>query len=169
MSASSLIFSSKLFLSSMVSLTTNSHVNNVVRYVENKKNSHVNQHHHSISHAIKKMSTDMIYPNVSLLPGLLLDVFLAVHDVIDHQTTRATIRQVEYQIKGLSMNIIVLQSSCLWVRLGWKEPNLKKPLTATFGHFGASWKAVITQSLTFEQKQIEGRSWWKNLPFVCAL
>ena len=62
------------------------------------------------------MSTDVIYPNVSLLPGLLLDVFLAVHDVIDHQTTRAKIRQVGYQIKGLSMNIIVLQSICLWVR-----------------------------------------------------
>ena len=71
----------------MVSLTTNSHVNNVVRYVENKKNSHVNQHHHSISHAIKKMSTDMIYPNVSLLPGLLLEVVLTLHGVVEHQTT----------------------------------------------------------------------------------
>ena len=62
------------------------------------------------------MSADVVYPNVSLLPGLLLEVFLAMQDVIDHKTTRATIRQVGYQIKGLSMNIIVLQSSCLWVR-----------------------------------------------------
>ena len=88
----------------------------MVRYVENKKNSHVKQHHHSISHPIKKMSTDMIYPNVSLLPGLPLEVVLAVHGVVEHQTTRAKIRQVGYQIKGLSMNIVVLQSSCLWVR-----------------------------------------------------
>ena len=71
----------------MVSSTTNSHVLNVVRHVENKKNSHVNQHHHSISHPIKKMSTDVIYPNVSVLPGLLLEVVLAVHGVVEHQTT----------------------------------------------------------------------------------
>ena len=156
MSVSSLVFSSKLSLLCTVWSTTNSRVFNVVRYVENKKNSHVNQHNQSTSTPLKKTSTDVIYPNVSLLPGLLLEVFLAVHDVIDHQTTRAKIRQVGYQIKGLSMNIIVLQSSCLRVRLGWKEPNLQKPLTATFGHFGGSWKVVITQSLTFEQRQIEG-------------
>ena len=63
-----------------------------------------------------KMSTDVIYPNVSVLPGLLLEVVLAVHSAVDHQTTRAKFRQVGYQIKGLSMNIIVLQSICLWVR-----------------------------------------------------
>ena len=65
---------------------------------------------------LKKMSTDVIYPNVSVLPGLLLEVVLAVHSAVDHQTTRAKFRQVGYQIKGLSMNIIVLQSICLWVR-----------------------------------------------------
>ena len=58
----------------------------------------------------------MIYPNVSVLPGLLLEVVHAVHSAVDHQTTQAKIRQVGYQIKGLSMNIIVLQSICLWVR-----------------------------------------------------
>ena len=68
----------------MVLSTTNSHVNNVVRYVENKIISHVNQHHHSISHPIKKMSTDMIYPNVSVLPGLLLQDVLVVHGVVNH-------------------------------------------------------------------------------------
>ena len=52
--------------------------------VDNKKNSHVN---HSTSTPIKKTSTDVIYPNVSLLPGLLLEVVLAVHGVVDHQTT----------------------------------------------------------------------------------
>ena len=61
------------------------------------------------------MSTDVIYPNVSVLPVLLLEVVLAVHGVIGHQTTAANIRQVGYQIKGLSMNFIVLQFSCLWV------------------------------------------------------
>ena len=33
------------------------------------------------------MSTDVIYPNVSVLPGLLLEVVLAVHGVVDHKTT----------------------------------------------------------------------------------
>ena len=33
------------------------------------------------------MSTDVIYPNVIVLPGLLLKVVLAVHSVVDHQTT----------------------------------------------------------------------------------
>ena len=35
-------------------------------------------------------------------------------------------------------------------------------------HFGASWKAVIARSLTFEQRQIEGWSWWQNWPISCA-
>ena len=95
----------------MVSSTT--HVLNVVTHVKNKKNSLVIQHHHSISHPIRKRQ--LIYPNVSVLPGLLLEVVLAVHSAVDHQTTRAKFRQVGYQIKGLSMNIIVLHSSCLWV------------------------------------------------------
>ena len=29
----------------------------------------------------------------------------------------------------------------------------------TVDHFGASWKAVIARSLTFEPRQIEGWSW----------
>ena len=33
------------------------------------------------------MSTDVIYLNVSVLPGLLLGVVLAVHSVVDQQTT----------------------------------------------------------------------------------
>ena len=67
---------------------------------------------------LKEKSTDVIYPNVSVLPGCLLQVVLAVHGVVDHQTTSAKIRQVGYQIKGLSMNFIVFQFSCLWVRRG---------------------------------------------------
>ena len=65
---------------------------------------------------LKKTLSDVIYPNVSVLPGLLLQVVLAVHSVVDHQTTLAKIRQVGCQIKGLS--IIVLQSICVWVRYG---------------------------------------------------
>ena len=166
MSVSSLVFSSKLSSLCTVWSTSNSHVLNVVRMSKTKKLSCQPTSSHHIN-SYKKMLTDVIYPNVSVLPGLLLEVVLAVHGVVDHQTTWAKIRQVGYQIKGLSMNIIVLQSSCLWVREGWKKPNLQK---STVGyHFGASWKAVMTQSLTFEQRQIEGRSWWQNWPIVCAL
>ena len=49
----------------------------------------------------KEKSTDVIYPNVSVLPGFFLQVVLAVHGVVDHQTTSAKFRQVGYQIKGL--------------------------------------------------------------------
>ena len=65
---------------------------------------------------VEHIQTQVIHPIVSVLPGLLLQVVLAVHGVVDHQTTLAKIRQVGYQIKGLSMNFIVLQFSCLWVR-----------------------------------------------------
>ena len=169
MSASSLVFSSKLTLSPMVSSTTNSHVLNVVTHVKNKKK--LSCHPTSSQHITfyKKTSTDVIYPNVSVLPGLLLKDVLAMHGVVDHQTTLAEIRQVGYQIKEISMNFIVLQFSCLWVRWGRKEPNLQNPPLATFYHFGASWKAVITRPLTFEQRQIEGQSWWQNWPILCAL
>ena len=115
MSVFSLVFSSKLSSLCKVWSTSNSHVLNVVRMSKTKKNSLVHQHHRNIS-SYKKMSTDVIYPNVSVLPGLLLEVVLAVHSAVDHQTTRAKFRQVGYQIKGLSMNITVLQSICLWVR-----------------------------------------------------
>ena len=32
---------------------------------------------------------------------------------------------------------------------------LQNPPFAAFYHFGASWKAVIARSLTFEQRQVE--------------
>ena len=44
----------------------------------------------------------------------------------------------------------------------------KLPLAAVY-HFGASWKGVIARSLTFEPRQIEGRSWWQNWPILFAL
>ena len=50
MSATSLVFSSKLSLPSMVLSTTNSHVLSLVRHVESVNNFHVNHHNHSISH-----------------------------------------------------------------------------------------------------------------------
>ena len=48
-------------------------------------NSHFNHHHQSILRPLKKILTKMIHPNVSDLPGLLLQVFLAVHGLVDHQ------------------------------------------------------------------------------------
>ena len=99
-----------------MSPTTNPHVSNVVRHVKNKKtlmSTNIITAYHML---LKKTLSDVIYPNVSVLPGLLLQVVLAVHGVVDHQTTLAKIRQVGCQIKGLSMNFIVLQFSCLWVR-----------------------------------------------------
>ena len=33
---------------------------------------------------LKKTLSDVIYPNVSVLPGLLLQVVLVVHGVVDH-------------------------------------------------------------------------------------
>ena len=59
-----------------------------------------------------------MHPNASDLPGLLLLVVLAVHGVVDHQTTRAESRQVGYPRKGFSMKNKVLQSlSVGYVRL----------------------------------------------------
>ena len=116
MSGSSLVFSSNLSLLSTVSSTANSHVLDVVTHVENKKTLMSTNIITACHMLLKKTLSDVIYPNVSVLPCLLLQVVLAVHSVVDHQTTLAKIRQVGCQIKGLSMNFIVLQFSCLWVR-----------------------------------------------------
>ena len=59
---------------------------NVVRHKKHKKlpcQPQSSQHHI----LLKKTSTDVIYPtSVSVLPGLLLHVVLALHTVVDHQT-----------------------------------------------------------------------------------
>ena len=101
-----------------------------------------------ITSSTEKILTNVIYPNVSDLPGPLLLVVLAVHSAVDHQTTWSKVRQVGYPWKGLSKNILVLQSSCLWIRWGGNEPNLQNLPLAAFYHFGASWKAVVAQSWT---------------------
>ena len=116
-----------------------------------------------------KISTDVIHSNVRYLPGLLLLVVLAVHSAVDHQTTWSNVRQVGYPWKGLSKNILVLQYKCLWVMWSGKEPNLQNLPLAAFYHFGARWKAVVARSVTLEQRQIEGWSWWQNWPILCAL
>ena len=59
---------------------------------------------------VEETPTEVIHPNASDLPGLLLLVVLAVHGVVDHQTTRAESRQVGYPRKGFSMENKVLQS-----------------------------------------------------------
>ena len=66
------------------------------------------------------------------------------------------------------MSIKVLQSSCELYRVE-KIQIFQQLLFAAFYHFGASWKAVIARSLTFEPRQIEGRSWWQNWPILFAL
>ena len=86
MSGSSLVFSSNLSLLSTVSPTANSHVLDVVTHVENKKTL-MSTNIITAHQLLKKMSTDVIYPNASVLPGLLLEVVLAVQGVVDHQTT----------------------------------------------------------------------------------
>ena len=77
-------------------------------------------------------------------------------------------RQVGCQRKGILMNIIVFQSSCLWVGQGSKEPNLQNPLLAAFGHFGTRWKAIIVRFETFELRQIEVCYCWWNWSTLCA-
>ena len=57
--------------------------------------------------SLKKISTDVMHPNVSNLPGHLLQVLLAVHGVVDHQLscTWCVVRHIE-SIKALiSTNI----------------------------------------------------------------
>ena len=117
----------------------------------------------------KKNSNDVTHPDVSDLPGLPLLVVLAIPSAVDHQTTWAKIRQVGYPRKGLSMNIIVLQSSCQWVGQGWKEANLQNPPLAAFCHFGARRKVIITRFLTFEQRQIGVWSFWQNWSILFVL
>ena len=84
-----------------------------------------------ITSLLKKISTEVIHPHVSKLPGLLLLVVLAVHSAVDHQTKWAKSRQVGYPRNGLLMNTKDIQSSCLWVGHCWKEPNLQNPPLAT--------------------------------------
>ena len=129
MSATSLVFSSRLSLPLTLLLTTILHT---------LKSTTITTAYHIL--VKKKNSINVIYPNVSDLPGLLLLVIFAVQSAVDHQTTWAKSRQV-------------LQNS---------------PWAANY-HFGASWKAVIARSLTFEQRQIECQSWWQNWPILCAL
>ena len=50
---------------------------------------------------MKKIPTELIHPNVSDLPGLLLQVLLAVHSTVDQQHAQTEIRQVGYLWKGL--------------------------------------------------------------------
>ena len=84
-----MVLSSRLSLPFKLLLTTNSHLTYVVRHVESIDNYHVNHANRSISYPIKKISTDVIHPNVSDDHGLLLQVVLAVHGVVYNQLTCA--------------------------------------------------------------------------------
>ena len=47
--------------------------------------------------------------------------------------------------------------------------DLQNPTLAAFYHFGASSKALLAWSLTFEQRQIEGQPWWQNWSILYVL
>ena len=98
MSATSLVFPSLLSSTSTVLSTTNSHLLNVVRHVEgmNKFFCQPPLTNHTTS-SLKKISTDVIHPNVSDFPDFLLQVLLAVHGVVDHQLfwTWCLVRHIE--------------------------------------------------------------------------
>ena len=79
----------KLSLLSTVSSTTNSHVLNVVPHVESKQkrtlmSTNITPAYHI---QVEKNPSDVINPDFSDLPGLLLQVVLAVHSVVDQQLT----------------------------------------------------------------------------------
>ena len=76
-------------------------------------------------------------------------------------------RQVGYPQKELLKSTQVVQVRCLSkyiIKCIWKMP----PIAASY-HVGASFAATSAQSLYFEQREIEGRSWWQNWPFLSAL
>ena len=103
-------------LLSTVSSTTNLLVLNVVRHAKGVKTFMSTTTTAAIHILVEKITTEVIHPNVRDLPGLLLLVVLAVHSAVDLQTTRAKCRQLGCPRKRLSVNIKVIQSSCLWFR-----------------------------------------------------
>ena len=67
-----------------MSSTSNSHDPNVFKDVENiEKNMMSNIVTTAYHIKVEKIPTEVIHPNVSRLPGLLLPVVLAVHSVVD--------------------------------------------------------------------------------------
>ena len=106
-SATSLVFSSLLSLPSTVPSPTNSHVLYEVRYVEGINKFHVNHHQQTTTSSLKKISCDVMHLNVSNLPGLLLQVLLAVHGVVDHQLscTWCVVRHIESKKNLISTTI----------------------------------------------------------------
>ena len=86
-----------VLLPSTVPSPTNSHVLYEVRYVEGINKFHVNHHQQTTTSSLKKISCDVMHLNVSNLPGLLLQVLLAVHGVVDHQLscTWCLVRHIE--------------------------------------------------------------------------
>ena len=87
MSATSLVFSSKLSLPSMVSSTINSHLLSVARHVESVNNFHIHQNNRSISHLSWRKFQLMwcILMSAIFLVNVNVNVFLADHSAIHHQ------------------------------------------------------------------------------------
>jgi hypothetical protein len=75
----------ELSLPSSASSPINTHELNVVRHVERMKNFDINHPLITAYHIL--ITTKVIHPIVSHLPGLLLLVVVAVHIAVDHQLT----------------------------------------------------------------------------------
>ena len=71
-----------------------------------------------------------------------------------------------YAFKGIWKSMQMVQIRCLSQNI--TKCICKIPLKAAFCHFGTSLQAISAQSLSFEQRQIEGQSCWQNWPF-CVL
>ena len=83
-----------------------------MRHVESINIFHVNHHLHSMSRRswrkfqpkLKKTSTDVIHPNVSDLPGHLLRIVFAVHDVVNVNTHVLNVVRLVESINNFHVN-----------------------------------------------------------------
>ena len=92
-SATSLVFSSLLPLSSTVPSNTNAHALNVVRQVESKNNFHVDHHHHSISRPIWRKFQLMWYILMSST-SLVFSFLLSLPSTVSSTTAKSHVLHV---------------------------------------------------------------------------
>ena len=71
------------------------------------KNFDINQHHPLITAYYILITTKVIHPNVSHLPGLLLLVVVAVHIAVDHQPTCTKCGQTGWMYKKTFMSTTI--------------------------------------------------------------
>ena len=112
MSATSLVFSPLLSLTTTMPSTTNSFVvRHETCWKYKKRWCQPPSLQHITSYMLEEIPTKVIHPNVSDLLGLLVHVVLAVHNAVDHQPIWAKSGQVGYPIKRFSLSIKELQLS----------------------------------------------------------